>query len=246
MMGSIIKTHFAATHGLAPNQIYSVAAMSCVANKFEAKRPEMSSRGNSDVDLVLTTRELIRLIHLYGIDVDSIEPQSPDSPFDVRSTSGKLYASAGGLTEGVLRTLHFEKTGKELSVSKISELRSLSGNKDYTQKIGKENIKVIVASGLTEIDKLMLGVQSGEIKAHFIEVMACQGGCINGGGQPISSSDKEVKARIKTIYDIDESETLRYAHRNPSIIDLYNNFLNELGPEKVKKLLHVDYLKKEE
>ena len=244
MMGALIKTHFAALHGLAPNQLYSLAAMPCVAKKFEAQRPEMSIRGQSEVDLVLSTRELAKLIRLYGIDINSIEPQVPDSPFSVRSTSGKLFANSGGTAEGVLRTLHYQVTGKEIATNKINDIRAVNGIKEYTQKIGKENLKVIVVNGISDIHNLMSSIASGETKADYIEVMTCPGGCINGGGQPMSDS-KDVKARSKAIHEIDENESLKCAHNNPMIKELYTNFLESPGSEKAQKLLHVSFTKRD-
>ena len=241
MMGALLKSYLAALEGIAPNQLYSVSVMPCVAKKFEAQRPEMSSRGVSDVDVVLTTRELVKLIRIYGIDVESIEPQHFDSPFGIRSSSGKLFANSGGTTEGIIRTYYHLKTGKELNKPKLSELRSVNGIKEYTHKIGKEDLKVIVVNGMTELRPLLESIRNGECKANYIEVMACPGGCINGGGQPLRGVDKHVKARSRTIYDIDESESLKCAHNNPLLKDLYSNYLNKLENEKVKKLLHVAY-----
>jgi iron only hydrogenase large subunit-like protein len=244
MMGALIKTHFATLQGLAPNQIYSVAAMPCVAKKFEAQRPEMSIRGQLEVDLVLSTRELAKLIKLYGIDINNIEPQLPDSPLSVRSTSGKLFANSGGTAEGVIRTLFNQITGKEITTTKINDIRTVNGTKEFTQKIGKEILKVIVVNGISDIHSLMSSIASGETKAHYIEVMTCPGGCINGGGQPMSES-KDVKARSKTIYEIDETESLKCAHNNPMIKELYSNFLESPGSEKAKKILHVSYTKRD-
>ncbi len=244
MMGVLIKTHFAALQGLAPNQIFSVAAMPCVAKKFEAQRPEMNIRGQSEVDLVLSTRELAKLIKLYGIDINSIEPQLPDSPFSARSTSGKLYANSGGTTEGVIRTLYNQITGKEIAATKINDIRAVNGTKEYSQKIGKENLKVIVVNGISDIHNLMSSIVNGETKADYIEVMACPGGCINGGGQPMSDT-KDVKARSKAIYEIDDTESLKCAHNNPMIRELYTNFFESPGSEKAQKMLHVSYTKRD-
>lgn len=245
MMGSIIKSHFAASQGITPSQIYSVAIMPCVAKKLEAHRPEMSRRGISDVDAVLTTRELINLIKLFGIDVHSLKPQQPDLPFGVRSTSGKLFANSGGATEGIIRTLYFIKTGKELPLTKIGDLRSTNNTKIFTQKMGKHQVNTIVSSGLTNIRKLITSIKNNETNAHFIEVMACPGGCINGGGQPLQVNKKNIKNRAKGIYEIDETESLRCAHNNPLIQELYKTLLDKPNSEKAKQLLHVSYLKKE-
>ncbi len=245
IMGTIIKSYFASNQGLNPNEIFSVAIMPCLAKKFEAQRVEMTSKGLSDVDLVLSTRELARLIRLYGIDIHSIDPQQADSPFSVRSSAGKLFATAGGTAEGLIRTLHFNITGKEMLSPKVSELRVGNGVKEVNIKVGKEKIKMILSSGLTDIRKLLETIRNGESNAHYIEVMACQGGCINGGGQPFGSKDKDVKARAKSIYDIDEVETIKFAHKNPMITELYSKFLEKPGSEKSKRLLHVKYSKKD-
>jgi iron-only hydrogenase group A len=245
MMGALLKSYFTALQGIAPNQLYSVSIVPCVAKKFEAQRPEMSTRGVSDVDIVLTTRELVKLIRLFGIDIESIEPQHPDNPFGTRSTSGKLFANSGGITEGLVRTLYHMKTGKELNQVKLSELRSVNGIKEFTQKMGNEKLKVVVANGMSEIRPLLESIQNGECNADYIEIMACPGGCINGGGQPLRGTDKYVKARAKTIYDIDESESLKCAHNNPSIKELYNNYLNTEAGDRISKLLHVTYSKRD-
>lgn len=245
MMGTIIKTYFANSQKINPTEIYSVAAMPCLAKKFEAQRVEMTSRGLSDVDLVLSTREIARLIRLYGIDIHSIEPQQADTPFGIRSSAGKLFATAGGTTEGVIRTLHFEMTGKEMVSPKIGDLRSVSDVKEVEVKMGKEKLKVVLSSGLTEIRGLLDGILEGQSQAHFIEIMACPGGCINGGGQPFGAAEKDIKARAKSIYDIDDVETIKFAHKNPMIKDLYEKFLEKPGSEKATKLLHVKYSKRD-
>jgi iron-only hydrogenase group A len=245
ILGTIIKTYFTSSKGLSPSEIYSVAAMPCLAKKFEAQRVEMTSKGLSDVDLVLSTRELARLIRLYGIDIHSIDPQLADSPFGVRSSAGKLFATSGGTAEGLIRTLHYNITGKEMTSPKISELRIGAGIKRLNTKIGKEQINVILSSGLTEIHKLIASIKSGESNAHYIEVMACPGGCVNGGGQPFGAKDKDVKARSKSIYEIDEVETIKSAHKNPMIVELYEKFLEKPGSDKSKKLLYVKYSKRD-
>lgn len=245
MMGTIIKTYFAQKQGINPNEIFSVSIMPCLAKKFEAQRVEMTSKGLSDVDLVLSTRELARLIRLYGIDINSIDPQQADSPFSIRSSAGKLFATAGGTAEALVRTMHYNLTGKELVTPKINELRIGVGVKEVHHKIGKEKFKVILSNGLKDIHKLLQNIKEGGNDAQYIEIMACPGGCINGGGQPFSANDKDIKARAKSIYDIDDVETIKVAHKNPMLIDLYNDFLEKPGSEKAKKLLQVRYSKKD-
>jgi iron-only hydrogenase group A len=245
MLGSIIKSYFAPDQGLNPNTIYSVAIMPCLAKKFEAQREEMTHKAISDVDLVLTTRELSRLIKLYGIDIHNIESQSADSPFGMRSSSGKLFGTSGGTTEAIIRTLHYKITGKELSSVKSQEFRTVSGIKEISIKIEGKDFKVILVNGFSGIEKLMVGVINKTIDAHFIEIMACPGGCVNGGGQPFKSADKEIKARIRTLYDIDEMDSLKVSHKNPLVIDLYEKFLEKPGSEKAKQQLHTCYTKRD-
>jgi NADH-quinone oxidoreductase subunit G/NADP-reducing hydrogenase subunit HndD len=243
MMGAIIKSYFASEAKINPSSIYSVSVMPCLAKKNESQRVEMTSRGVSDVDVVLSTRELVRLIKLYGIDMDNIEPQQADSPFGIRSSAGKLFAASGGATEGVVRTLHHMRTGKEMTSPKINELRLVSGVKEVKIKMGKDDLKVVVASGLADIEKLVSAIKSGQINSHFIEVMACPGGCVNGGGQPFGVHEKDMKTRAKSLYDIDEVETIKFAHKNSQVQEIYQKFLVSPGSEKAKKLLHIRYSK---
>jgi NADH-quinone oxidoreductase subunit G/NADP-reducing hydrogenase subunit HndD len=245
MMGSIIKTYFAAQKGINPNTIYSVAVMPCLAKKFEAQREEMTSKAISDVDVVLSTRELARLIKLHGIDMANIESQSTDTPFGMRSSAGKLFAASGGNAEALARTLHYRLTGKEMASPKISDFRSVTGVKGIDIRIGGENYNVVISNGLTGIDKLLDGIKTGSIKADYLEIMACPGGCVNGGGQPFGSSERDVKVRAKTLYEIDEVETIKVAHKNPQVTALYADFLGEPGSEKAQKLLHTSYTPRE-
>jgi NADH-quinone oxidoreductase subunit G/NADP-reducing hydrogenase subunit HndD len=245
IMGSIIKSYFAKSQSLKPSEIFSVSATPCLARKFEAQRVEMTSNGISEVDCVLTTRELARLIRLYGIDINDIEPQQADLPFRVSSSAGKLTANAGGTTEAILRSMNNQLTGKELTTLKINELRGVSGVKDFELKIGKERIRVVISNGLSNIHGLIQSIQKGELTAHFIEIMACPGGCVNGGGQPLGLSEKERKIRTKSINDMDETETIKAAHKNPIVNDIYNKLLEAFGRDEMKKMLNTHFNKRD-
>ncbi len=245
MLGSIIKSYFASEQGINPNSIYSVAIMPCLAKKFEAQREEMTHKTISDVDVVLTTREFSRLIQLYGIDMHNLEPQTPDSPFGVRSSASKLFGVSGGTTEAILRTLHFKMTGKEMSSMKYQELRMVNGVKEVAVKIGGKQINIVIANGFTGIRNLMDRILNKTINAHFVEIMACPGGCVNGGGQPFKSDDKDVKARMRTLYDIDEIDSLKVSHKNPLVMDLYEKYLEKPGSDKAKRQLHTCYSKRD-
>lgn len=245
MLGSIIKSYYAPQNNINPNSIYSVAIMPCLAKKFEAQREEMTHKAISDVDVVITTRELSRLIKMYGIDIQNIDPQTPDSPFGTRSSAGKLFGTSGGTTEAILRTLHYRISGKELNTLKLHDLRSVSGIKEISVKIGGKDLKIVLANGITGIEKLVKGILNKTIDAHFVEVMACPGGCVNGGGQPFKSGDKDIKARIRSLYEIDEVDTIKASHKNPLINELYEKFLEKPGSDKAKQQLHTCYTKRD-
>lgn len=245
MLGSIIKSYYAPQQNINPNTIYSVAIMPCLAKKFEAQREEMTHKAISDVDVVITTRELSRLIKLYGIDIHNIDPQTADIPFGTRSSAGKLFGTSGGTTEAILRTLHHRITGKELNTLKLQDLRSVNGIKEIPVKIGGKEFKVVLVNGLNGIEKLMDGILNKTIDAQFVEIMACPGGCVNGGGQPFKSSDKDIRARIRTLYDIDDVDTIKASHKNPQVNELYEKFLEKPGSDKAKQQLHTCYTKRD-
>lgn len=245
IMGSLIKTYFASQRGINPSSIYSVSVMPCLAKKFEAQREEMTSKGVSDVDTVLSTRELSRLIKLHGVDIQNIDSQIPDAPFNVRSSSGKLFGVAGGTAEGLMRTIYSMVTGKDLQNFKVSDFRSTSSIREVKFSAGEKEFTFIVVSGLKDIHRFMDELIAGNVKADYIEVMACPGGCINGGGQPFVFDEKDVRARAKTIYEIDEIDVLRCAHKNPQVQEIYSSYLVEPGSDLAKRLLHTTFVKRD-
>lgn len=245
MMGSILKNHHAQTEGIAPENIYSVSVMPCTAKKFEAQRDEMTHKGITDVDAVLTTRELAKFIRLNGIDIYHNEPELPDMPFGTRSSAGKLFGASGGVTESLIRTLHFRLTGKEMDRFKLTEARQGIGRKEIKVKIGQNEYGFAIISGMAYVMDLLADIKAGKSNIHFVEVMACPRGCVNGGGQPIPADPVSVKARAKALYEIDEKESIKSAHRNPMVLDLYQAFLKEPGSEVCKSLLHTTYRKRE-
>jgi iron only hydrogenase large subunit-like protein len=243
IMGALIKSFFAEDQKINPKSIFSVALTSCLARKAEIQQMEMVSKGLSDVDAALSARELVQLIRLYGIDLANITPQQPDSPFNVRSTAGKLLTNAGGTSEALVRTLHPLITGKELTKMKLNDFRSFEGTEEVNFSIGKVDLKVTLSNGLTGINELVVKIELNTNQVHFFEIMACPGGCINGGGQPIGSTDKENKIRAKTIYDSDDSEVLKVSHNNSRITEMYSSYLKEPRSNKVENLLQVNYHK---
>ena len=244
MLGSIIKTYFAKKNNIEPSKIYSVSIMPCTAKKFEAQRPEHLVNGLAAVDTVLTTREISKLLKLHSIDFKKINPSETDIPFGTRSSAGKLFGVTGGVMEAALRTVYFLITGKDIKNHEIKELRGLDGVKKFQIKINNLTIKVAVVNGLLNAKNLLDQIQSGKKEYHFIEIMTCPGGCINGGGQPINVDKNNIKERMRGLYKIDRQDTLKFSHRNPMILDLYKNFLGKPLSEKSHKLLHTHYSKR--
>jgi len=245
MMGALIKSFYAERQGVSPEDIYSVSIMPCVAKKFEAQRPEMAPGGIADVDGVLTTRELARIIRMHGLDLASLEPEKPDSPFGDRTTAGKLFGGSGGVMEAALRTAHWLLTGTDLEDPKLDAVRGLEGVKEAQLEIAGTTVGVAVVSGLANAGKLLEQVRNGRDDLHFIEVMTCPGGCIAGGGQPYSTSPERIRARLQTLYQIDAEETVRESHQNPSIQRLYKEYLGEPLGHKSHELLHTRYGERE-
>ncbi len=245
MLGAVIKSHITEKEHKDPHQIYSVSIMPCVAKKFEAQRENMTHRGITDVDAVLSTRELIRLIHLYGIEIDKLEPETADSPLGVRSSAGKLFGNTGGVMEAAIRTAYYKLTGKDLVNFRIPEIRGFKGRKETRIRIGDLELGVAVVSGLKNAHLLLEEIRNGRNDIHFIEVMACPGGCVAGGGQRVGCGETDILARMKTLYTIDDQETIKMSHKNPEIIELYREFLGEPLGHKSHELLHTSYIKRD-
>ena len=245
MLGALIKSYYAKKQGIKPEDIVSVSVMPCTAKKFEVDRPEMGRGGVPDVDFVLTTRELARMIKIYGMDLKAMDPQEPDIPFGERTTAGKLFGATGGVMEAALRTAYFMLTGKELGVLKFEAIRGMAGIKEAKVKIGDLEVGVAVASGLGNARKLVEQIKSGERKdLHFIEIMTCPGGCINGGGQPFAHNKASVMERMRALYTIDATEKVRTSHSNKALQQLYKDFLGKPLGEKSHHLLHTKYKKR--
>ena len=245
MMGAVIKSFFAEREGIAPDKIFSVAIMPCVAKKFEAGRPEHSRNGIPDIDAVLTTRELARVIRMRGMDLQSLTPEHADTPFGERSTAGKIFGASGGVMEAAIRTAYHLLTGDELPGLKVEAIRGFDGRKEAKLEINGTPIGVAVVSGLQNARQLLEEIRNGRDDIHFIEVMTCPGGCIAGGGQPLNANPDAIRARMQALYTIDRDEPVRTSHGNPSIQRLYTEFLGEPLGEKSHHLLHTHYAKRE-
>jgi len=229
IMGSLIKHHFARDQKVKAEKIFSVSLMPCTAGKFEASREEFTNKGNSDIDVVLTTRELARMIRLYGLNIQQMAPEISDMPFAIRSSAAKVIGTSGGLAEALYRTLYFNLTGKHLVNFKVAPMRGNKNIKEFITKTGKHKLGVAAVSGLASAMEIIKKIKAGQSDFQFIEVMACPGSCVNGGGQPIGHDREAVKARIKTLYDIDEKESIKVSYKNLSVMELFGKYT---GKEK--------------
>ncbi|BDU73228.1 NADH-dependent [FeFe] hydrogenase, group A6 [Mesoterricola silvestris] len=245
MMGAVIKSFFAKRENLDPKDIVSVSIMPCTAKKFECSRPEMGRDYVPDVDYVLTTRELAELFRLKGIDPGTLTPEGADTPFGERSSAGKLFGASGGVMEAAVRSAYFLLTGEEMKEYRIQDLRGMKGSKELRVKVGDLEVGAAVVSSLGEARKLMDEIKAGRSDLHFVEVMTCPGGCINGGGQPLKADPESVKARMAALYTIDRNDTLRVSHRNSQVQRLYTEFLGKPLGHLSHELLHTTYQKRE-
>jgi len=245
MMGAVIKNFYAQESGLKKENLYVVSIMPCTAKKFEQQRDEMIHEGINDVDAVLTTRELAKLIKLHHIDLAKLSPELADSPLGVRSSAGKIFGASGGVMEAALRTAHYFLTGKELTAYRIPQVRGTEGIKTAKLNINGLDLGVAVVSGLGNARILLEEIKNGRSDIHFIEVMACPGGCVNGGGQPIGTDTKAVLERMKSLYTIDDTDSIKASHLNPYIKELYNKHLGKPNGHLSHKLLHTHYAERE-
>ena len=245
MMGAIVKGFWAPREGLDPARVVSVSIMPCTAKKYECNREEMRRGEVQDVDYVLTTRELARLLRMFGVDLDACEPESPGTPFGNRSSAGKLFGATGGVMEAAVRTAHFLITGKELPDLKLQAFRGLKDAKELHAQINGIALGAAVINGLGNARSLLEQIRAGRDDLHFIEVMTCPGGCIGGGGQPYGTNVAAIRGRMQALYKIDRESAMRTSHANPDVRRLYDEFLGQPLGEKSHQLLHTHYHKRE-
>lgn len=241
MFGALVKTYWAEKIGIDPSKIYSVSIMPCTAKKFEAARPEMNSSGYRDVDLVLTTRELGRLFRMTGLDFSRIAPGKFDSWMGAYTGAAVIFGATGGVMEAALRTVYEVVTGNELKDVNFTFARGMEGIKEAEIDLNGLKVRVAIAHGLANARRVMDQVRAGESPYHFIEIMACPGGCIGGGGQPITKSNAKRAERIEGIYKEDAGLPLRKSHENPEVKQIYEEFLHEPLGHKSHELLHTHY-----
>ena len=245
MFGAIAKTYYPEKAGIPVEDIVTVSIMPCTAKKYEAARPEMGRDGRRDVDIVLTTRELIKLIKYVGLTFQKLPESDFDSPLGVGTGAGAIFGATGGVMEAALRTVYEKYTGKTLERLDFHAVRGFEGIKEAEVDLGDRKVRVAIAHTLKNARLLMEQVQKHESPYDFIEIMACPGGCIGGGGQPIGTTNAIRKKRMAALYEIDKNLPLRKSHENPEIITLYKEFLGEPLGEKAHELLHTHYHKVE-
>lgn len=247
MFGAVVKTYYAQKLGKNPEDIFSVSIMPCTAKKYEIGRDDQSAAGVPDLDATITTRELARLIKQAGIMFNDLPDEVCDSPLGTGTGAAVIFGATGGVMEAALRTAVWKLTGKpESTPIEFTDVRGVEGIKEATYNVAGMEVKVAVASGLANAKALLKKVKSGEANYHFIEIMACPGGCVNGGGQIIQPSYvrsfTDIRAeRAKVLYDIDSANTLRCSHENPDVKALYDEFLGETGSHKAHEVLHTTY-----
>ncbi|MEM3399515.1 MAG: NADH-dependent [FeFe] hydrogenase, group A6 [Candidatus Micrarchaeia archaeon] len=247
MFGAIAKTYYAEKNSLKPEDIVLVSIMPCTAKKFEAARPEMCASGVRDVDFVLTTREAARMMMEVGIHLPSLKPEPFDEPLGISTGAAALFGATGGVTEAALRTAYEIATGKELKQLDFKQVRGFEFVRQATVDFDGRKVKVAIANTLGGARKILEELRAGNWAYDFVEVMACRGGCIGGGGQPIPPRElrlKVIKERAKAIYRVDRSLPIRKSHENPAIKKLYEEFLVKPLGEKSMKLLHTTYTPK--
>ena len=246
MFGAIAKSYYAEKMGIAPKDLVVVSIMPCQAKKYEAARPEFEHDGVKDVDFVVTTRELVAMFHEAGINLANLDDAQYDSPLGESTGAAVIFGVTGGVLEAAIRSVHTMLTGKNLDGDAINfrAVRGLDGVKEAKIEVAPGiSVNVAIASGLGNARKVLDMVRADRNRFQAIEIMACPGGCINGGGQPLIKEDRKetLELRMKGLYEEDAGKPIRLSHENPDIKKLYAEFLGEPGSEKAHHLLHTCY-----
>lgn len=241
MFGAVAKTYYADKIGVKPEDMYVVSIMPCTAKKYEAQRPEMTASGVADVDAVLTSRELARMFKEAGLDFQHIPEENYDDPLGISTGAAVIFGASGGVMEAALRTVYEVVTGKTLEALDFVEVRGLTGIKEAEVDLDGTKVKVAVSNSLANARQILDKIKAGEAPWQFVEIMACPGGCIGGGGQPIPVNRETREARMKAIYDVDKAMPIRKSHENPAVQTLYKEFLGQPLSHKSHELLHTHY-----
>lgn len=242
MEGAVLKTYYAKKMGIDPKDIFVVSIMPCTVKKYESDRPELSENHLQDVDAVLTTRELVRMFKMFGIDFNDLPEDNFDNPLGESTGAAAIFGTSGGVMEAALRTAYEKLSNKELNNLDFQQVRGLQGIKSASIPINGIEINIAVVNGIGNVSPILDEIEKGESKYHFIEVMACPGGCINGGGQPIHQKPEKVKKRVQALYEIDSKMKNRKSHENESVKKLYKEFLGEPNGHIAHEILHTHYI----
>jgi NADH-quinone oxidoreductase subunit G/NADP-reducing hydrogenase subunit HndD len=246
MFGTIVKTYYAEKNNLDPDNIVVVSVMPCIAKKAEAKRPELTKDEHNNVDIVITTRELGLMIKEAGINFTSLPDSEYDMPLGETTGASVIFGTTGGVIEAAIRTAYEWLTGKELEEVEFEQLRGADGLRKATVEVGEKILKIGIASGLGNARKLLEEIRDGKAQYDAIEIMACPGGCIAGGGQPYHHGNYEVvKKRQEALYKEDRNKKLRKSHENPEVMKLYEKYLGEPFGEVPHRLLHTHFEERE-
>lgn len=242
MQGAITKTYFAEKMGIDPDKIFNISIMPCVAKKHEADIPNINDAGHGkDVDMVLTTREVVRMIRADHLDVKNLPESEFDTPLGTGTGAAVIFGATGGVMEAALRTCYYLITGKNPYPDAFYMVRGLDGWKEACIDIAGTTVRVAVVSGLGNTEKLIRALQRGEVEYDFVEVMACPGGCVGGGGQPIHDGQELADVRGDNLYFLDRGNELRFSHENPDIQQLYKDYLGAPLSHRSHELLHTDH-----
>ena len=249
MFGATVKTYYAEKMGWNPEDIFFVSVIPCTAKKFEVGRPGQSAAGVPDVDVAITTRELGRMITKAGINFKNLPDEAFDDPFDIGSGAGAIFGATGGVMEAALRTAAEVIEGKPLESVDFKEVRGIEGVKLASYKLGDLELNVAVASGTANAKKVLDAVKAGELNVQFIEIMACPGGCVNGGGQPYQPASVRMTTDLKSLraavlYNDDVTSDVRKSHENSAVKKLYDEFFGEPNSHKAHEILHTHYVKR--
>jgi len=247
MTGAIIKTYYAQKMGIDPNDIVVVAVMPCIAKKYESALPSEETYGIRDVDYVITTRELAKMFKEGSVDLRHVAEEEFDNPLGQSTGAGVIFGGTGGVLEAALRTVYEKATGKTLEDVNFTAVRGLNGMREAQVDVAGRMVRVAAVAGLGNARKVLEKIESGEEKYDIIEIMACPGGCINGGGQPYAEEREEIiEKRLQGLYQLDRNTRVRKSHMNPAIQSLYQEFLGEAGSHKAHEILHVENFQTEE
>lgn len=242
MEGAVLKTYYAQKMGINPDDMFVVSIMPCTVKKFESERPELNEELRQDVDAVLTTRELVRMFKMAGIDFEDLPEGEFDNPLGESTGAAAIFGTSGGVMEAAVRTAYNKLTGKNLEKLELEDFRGMNNIKESSIKINDDiTVNVAVVNGIGNVDGILDEIEEGKSKYHFVEVMACPGGCINGGGQPIHQKPEKIRKRVQALYEIDSKAKTRNSHENESVQKLYDEFLVEPNSHKSHSILHTTY-----